>query len=151
MLDKITNMTDKIYIFQVFLFLSLFFMIACTQPNTNIKRKAKKEVFRQTYATFVEIDKINYNFDKVKGTKKCIRHQFVLKNKSTRPLYISDVISGCGCLSVKFSKRIFTLNDTASVSIEYMPGNRTGYYTQSVMVLLNDGRYYLLVSINGTI
>ncbi len=127
--------------------LSVFVLSACTQAE----RKQRKEVVRQSFASFVEVDSVRYDFGELKADEGRIRHRFILRNTSHLPLFISDIISGCGCMTVGYTKNVFASGDTASVTVTFFPGSMKGAFDKSTLILLNDGRFYLSVSMRGII
>ncbi|MDY6249213.1 MAG: DUF1573 domain-containing protein [Prevotella sp.] len=111
----------------------------------------KKKVFHQIYASFVGVDSCHYDFGKITKTGETIEHQFVFTNNSKEILFISDVIAGCSCVTTDFTKNVFDQEQTAAVRVKYSPSNKKGTFRKSILVLLNDGKYYLQVSIQGFI
>lgn len=131
-----------------FLFLQALtlLILSCTSPPTE-----KKQTTRQRFASFVEVDSCNYDFGDIRNNGEPVEHLFKLKNEGNETLFISDVIGGCDCIATSFTKSPFSPSETATVRIRFSPLNKKGIFNKSVLVLLNDGEYYIQVFIQGVI
>jgi hypothetical protein len=63
-----------------------------------------------------------------------VKHAFVLKNESSRPLAIKDLTSSCGCTASKIGKRILLPGESDSIEVEFKSKGYSGPVQQFVYV-----------------
>ena len=138
---------DKDYLSKmVVLILCFALFVSCNIKNE--RRIKQKKVHHQTCATFIEIDSAKYDMGRIRWSGKPIKHLFILKNSSSQRLYINDIVTGCGCITVDYTKKIIFPKDTASVTMKYTPNKRSAF-DKSALILLNGGKYYVQISLSG--
>lgn len=72
-------------------------------------------------------------------------------NRGRKPVTISDVRTYCGCAAPSFTRKPILPGKTGQVTITYDPYNRPGRFSKDVYVLLNDGRQYQQVRMQGQV
>ena len=97
----------------------------------------------QRLATFFKIHQIKY----IQTSKQEWSINITFTNNSNKYISISDVILGCGCLRAIYSKAGIKPFQKGMIKIIYTHNNNTTYFKKSMMVLLNDGKYYKIIDI----
>jgi hypothetical protein len=91
----------------------------------------------------------NFNFGEI-SVNDTILHDFYVKNVSNNELTIKNVISNCGCTITDFEKESKKNNDSARVSIKFIP-NKVGYVKQNIVLEANTVPPFTILKIEGVI
>ncbi|WP_299337544.1 DUF1573 domain-containing protein [uncultured Psychroserpens sp.] len=91
----------------------------------------------------------NYNFGTL-SIKDTLTHTFFLKNISKNKLLIRDAISSCGCTTIEFSKDAIVKNDSAKITVQFIP-DKLGYSEKTIVVEANTNPPYNILTLKGDI
>lgn len=97
----------------------------------------------------IEIIEKTYNFDEIK-LKDTLNHIFLIKNISSKDLIISNVHSNCGCTITSFSKNAVKENETAKISVKFIPIKK-GMQEKSVVVEANTSPPFTVLKLKGLV
>jgi hypothetical protein len=111
-------------------------------------------VFAQGQPAFMKQlvpDKRIFDFGNIYEKNGKVSHVFVLKNTGSKPLAITDVNSWCGCTTANYTKRAILPGKTGEVTVTYNPYSRPGRFSKEVVLLLNDGKFYIRLWLKGNV
>ncbi|MHB1278755.1 MAG: DUF1573 domain-containing protein [Bacteroidia bacterium] len=74
---------------------------------------------------------------------------FVAYNIAKDPLVISDVVVGCGCTNVEYSKDTLFGGDSVVITVTYNPVNQKGKFEKAIFVYNNGMPYQVFLTIKG--
>lgn len=127
-------------------FVNVLFLFSCSSQNEN--KNIEKEM---NYAYFVHVDSLDYNLGVVREDSGFANIEFCLKNQGDKNLYISAIPVACNCLSVNFERKIIYPENDFYIKIQFNPKKRKGYFYRKILIIFNDGMYYMILSLHGTI
>lgn len=127
----------KIVCFSVITFLE----ISCVR-STTYKQKSYdiRKVERQILADSIRINNVE---SKKNGKNWDITVELI--NEGNSYMSISSVISGCSCIKTKYDKKPIKHLGKSYMKITYTPYNQEVYFSKSVMLLFNEGKYYKII------
>ena len=99
---------------------------------------------------FVPDQKV-HDFGTIQEKDGPVSHVFLLTNKGSKPLAISDVSVWCGCTTTEFSKEPIRPGQTGRVKVTFNPSYRPGKFSKEVVVLTEDGSSYVRLWVKGTV
>lgn len=151
---------------KIFFFLFLIDLILLLNSCKNIRRKnvlnhsatiqqinhptcTNRKEITQEYASFIKETACKVIKKKDKWNNYVLIFTIKLQSDYSKDLFISDVISGCKCVDVKFDKKPFKKGNAILLQIEYKPEKGEAYFNKKIMILFNDGKYYYVESIKG--
>lgn len=85
----------------------------------------------------IEIDKKIYDFQSLNEGIK-YNTEFKITNVGNEPLIISNVASGCGCITTSFPKEPIKPNDSKTIQVVYNTAGRMGAFNKSVTLTSNS-------------
>lgn len=91
-------------------------------------------IFRDT----IRLGRI-FEGEKVRGT-------FYVKNHTTQPMILSDVITGCGCTTTEYTKEPIESGKSRKISFTFDSKSRDGYQLKTIDVISSDklrGRVFI--------
>jgi hypothetical protein len=106
------------------IFLLLFFAFAltgCSQPLQNIVDKSPIE------------DAYSWDFGKAKEGE-ILKHNFLLKNDSTKPLKIQSINTSCSCTVSKVKKKTLLQGESTYIEVEFNTKGYSGLNEQYIYV-----------------
>lgn len=124
----------------------LFLLSSC-----NLKKEQEITVHKMKYAEFVKTDTMDYDFGVIKEVDGVVNHDFSFFNTNDSYIYISVVPVVCPCLQVKYPKGKIETGERFTISVSYNPENRNGYFNRHIMIVLNNGEYYINPTIKGIV
>jgi hypothetical protein len=77
--------------------------------------------------------------------------EFVVANKSTRPVRITNVQPSCGCTTPDWTKEPIPVNGTGFIKASYDPKGRPGYFDKSLSVTTDWDGTPVVLHIKGTV
>jgi hypothetical protein len=84
----------------------------------------------------ISFEKTTHDFGTMKQNST-IEYEFMLSNKGTAPLIISDVVKTCGCTVPSWPKEPIRPGGTAVIKVTY-DSKRVGQFNKEVIVKTND-------------
>ena len=99
---------------------------------------------------FVPDQKV-HDFGTIQEKDGPVSHVFLLTNKGSKPLAISDVSVWCGCTTTEFSKEPIRPGQTGRVKVTFNPSYRPGKFSKEVVVLTEDGSSYVRLWVKGSV
>lgn len=85
----------------------------------------------------IEIDKKIYDFQSLNEGIK-YNAEFKIINIGNEPLIISNVASGCACITTSFPKEPIKPNDSKTIQVVYNTAGRMGVFNKSVTLTSNS-------------
>lgn len=92
----------------------------------------------------------HYDFGKVKEGEK-LTHTFMFQNTGAYPLYISNVISPCGCTVPEYDKQPILPGKEGKITIEFNTQGRLGNQEKKLTVIANIPQEHTYVSFKATV
>ena len=110
----------------------------------------KTKVEYSKYAK-VEVKNPKYDFGEI-YLKDTINHNFILKNISDNIFYISKVLSGCGCTSVEYEKKIIQNGDEIIIKTQFIANEtKLGKSKNIIIVEGNSEQGIIRLELNGIV
>ncbi len=70
-----------------------------------------------------------------------VETEFFAVNQNNMPIYITDVITDCGCTSVHYSTDTLSAETVGSIRVQFDPDHRGGYFLKAIVVRTNEDIY----------
>lgn len=67
-----------------------------------------------------------------------VNTSFAIKNVGNKPLIIRNVVTGCGCTSVKYDRKPLKSNDTAIVKLTFDSKGQFGAQMKTIEIISTD-------------
>lgn len=99
----------------------------------------------------METDSECFDFGTIKENEGLIKHTFKIKNTSNDTIIINKVLQGCGCISVSYPPQPIFPSSTIDFTVSFNPKNRYGIFHKVILILLNNGAFYITLTICGNI
>lgn len=118
--------------------------------NISSKNKSKKYIpkeVHQTVASFIKVYSIFYTKIEDKKDEQW-KIDLTLVNGSNNVIYLSTVLTGCGCIKSKYNKEPIKPKQKFKISFCYTPYNKEVHFSKDIMIFLNDGIYYYAVNLH---
>lgn len=110
--------------FSIFIFLLL--VLSC-----NSKKPIESQNNLTPEFTTIEFSESSHDFGKLKAGETVI-FSFSIKNTGKNDLYISDLISDCGCLKARFNEKILKSGKTGYIEAEF---NSSGLFGKQLKMI----------------
>lgn len=120
---------------------------ADTVTDNKIERDSIKNAMEPSEITFVQS---HHDFGTVKEGVR-LAHEYVFKNTGDKPLYISDVISPCGCTVPEYDKQPILPGKEGKIKIEFNTEGRVGNQEKKLTVIANIPQEHTFVSFKATV
>ncbi len=92
-----------------------------------------------------------FNFGTIEEAKGKVTHTFVFENKGKKPVTISEVNSGCGCIGNVVTKEPVKPGGKGKVTITFDPSYKSGFFSKEVVVFSDSSKLFNRVWVEGTI
>lgn len=109
-----------------------------------------KEVISNPYKTFLP-NKTVHDFGTILEKNGKVSYTFQFANIGKTPIVINDVISGCSCTTVNFTKNVIMPGKKGLLTVQYNPQNREGMFSKRIEVRINGGKDILYCRIKGSV
>ena len=119
--------------------------------SCNPKDRQRMSSHRMLFASFITPESRDYDFGTIKESDENVNHIFVFKNSKKEKIYISKIPTLCPCLSVNYPKKGINPGETFGVKVIYDPKNRKGFFYHQIMIIFNDGKYFINPTIKGIV
>jgi hypothetical protein len=128
-----------------FLFIGFILIVSsCDKSNASYDpNKMSKGV--------VQFDKSSHDFGTLKEEDGFVTHKFTFKNTGTEPLFITKVVSSCGCTSPDWTKEAIKPGETGFVEAKYNPEGHPGIFNKALTVMSNTADSVLGLFISGQV
>lgn len=133
---------------RTYIFKTVFLALLC---SCNPKGQQKETNHKMQFANFIKTDSLNYNFGTIKDGDRNINHVLVFTNSKKETIYISKIPTLCPCLSLNYPRKKINPNETFWIKVSYTPKIKTGFFNHQIMIILNDGKYFINPTIKGII
>lgn len=101
----------------------------------------------KTMETKVNIDNVSVQLGNFDWRKKQ-EHTFILKNVGDKPLFIEDVSTSCGCITVDYFKEPVRQGEYGMVTVAYQ-AERPEYFNKTITVYCNVETSPIKLTISG--
>ena len=108
-------------------------------------------VYSQTFSESLSFKERSYDFGKIQEKDGLVSHEFIFQNISKKPVAISGVFSGCGCVNFEYPKRPIKPNEKGTVKVYFNPAYRPGFFSKEIVVMTNDNKNYTRIWVKGTV
>lgn len=105
----------------------------------------------QTESSALSFDQAIYDFGQIMEKDGAVSHTFVFTNRTQHPVVISKIITGCGCISQKFTRKPVNTGEKGEIVITYNPLYRPGFFSKEIVVLSKDGQEQSRIWIKGNV
>lgn len=124
-------------------------LAACCWGQAAAQRRDNKTVVTaRADSTVVRLDRTAHDFGDIRRRGGDVTADFVLTNKGTQPLVITQVVTSCSCLKADFSRKPFAPGAQSTVRFRYEPHKADpGTFYKVVKIYTSAGR--LLVTLQG--
>ena len=92
-----------------------------------------------------------FNFGIIDEEKGLVSHEFEFQNKDKKPVAITGVTSGCGCVKFDYPKQPISPGAKGVVKVYFNPAYRPGFFSKEIVVLTNENQNYNRIWIKGTV
>lgn len=121
-------------------FLYVCFLLGCVFP-----------LQAQVFSEDIQFEERVFDFGEIEEKDGLVSHEFVFKNRGQKTISISNVTSGCGCVSFEFPKEPVRPNAGGKVEVTYNPAYRPGFFSKEIAVLTNNNANYNRIWVKGTV
>lgn len=101
--------------------------------------------------TQLSFDHTTWNFGDVDEKKGKVEHIFTFENKSTKPIVIVDVVSGCGCTTPSYSRKPILAGERGEIKVAFDPTNRPGKFSKGVSVMTSASTTAVTLMLEGNV
>jgi hypothetical protein len=124
-------------------FILLLFGSACNSSGSG------KQAQKPSGNTTITFDKTVHDFGTVNGNED-LGCRFSFVNSGTDVLVISDVVAGCGCTAVQYSKKPLEPGQKGFLEVVFDPRGQAGFQRKNVRVFANipDGSILITIKAN---
>lgn len=114
-------------ILRILLILVMIFSLASCYANNSAKIQGEAANAGKM------VDPFTLDFGKVKQGE-ILKHNFTLKNDSSKTLNIKDVNTSCGCTASKIAKKILQPGESTVIDVSFKSKGYKGQVTQFIYV-----------------
>ena len=97
----------------------------------------------------LEFDKMVHNFGEIMHKSGPVSCTFTLKNTSSKPAVIYNVVSTCGCTDVKWTKEPIRPGQSGTVSVTYSNDEGAYPFDKNLTVYLSDVKKPVILKVRG--
>lgn len=105
----------------------------------------------QTPSATIQFEERVYNFGTILEKKGKVTHTFVFQNNGKRPVVITDVYSGCGCIGKVHSKDPVRPGEKGEITVTFDPYYKSGFFSKEIVVYNNNNQNYNRIWVEGTV
>lgn len=124
-------------------FILLLFVSACSFSESG------KQAHKPSGNTVMTFDKTEHDFGSVSDDED-LGCRFSFVNSGSDILVISDVVAGCGCTAVQYSKEPLEPGQKGFLEVIFDPRGQTGFQRKNVRIFANipDGSMLITIKAN---
>ena len=97
----------------------------------------------------LEFDKMVHNFGEILHKSGSVSCTFTLKNSSSKPAVIYNVVSTCGCTDVKWTREPIRPGQSGTVSVTYSNDEGAYPFDKNLTVYLSDVKKPVILKVRG--
>ncbi len=128
--------------------LILCIVVCCWGPAAAQQRDRKPAAAARADSTVVSLDRTTHDFGDIRRRGGDVTADFVINNKGTHPLVITQVLTSCSCLKADFSRKPLAPGTQGTIRFRYEPHKADpGTFYKVIKIHTNAGR--LLVTLQG--
>jgi hypothetical protein len=109
-----------------------------------------KQAHKPSGNTAITFDKTVHDFGSVNDSED-LGCRFSFVNSGTDILVISDVVAGCGCTAVKYSKKPLKPGQKGFLEVIFDPRGQAGFQRKNVHVFANIPKGSILITIKANV
>ena len=91
-----------------------------------------------------------YIFGEIEEGKK-VEHTFAFENSGTKPLFISAVVSTCGCVVAEFPQKPVTKGQTENIKVTFDSAEKIGQQAKTLIIQSNAVNGEIKLKIKGNV
>ena len=99
----------------------------------------------------VSFDELKWNFGDVAEDGGSVEHTFSFVNRSSKPVVILDVTTGCGCTTPTYSRKPVMSGGKGEIVVSFDPMNRPGHFSKGVAVLTSASKEAVTLTVEGVV
>ncbi|WPQ66179.1 DUF1573 domain-containing protein [Chitinophaga sancti] len=122
-------------------FYILLFFTGVSIPQLNAQTANNSLVFRE----------IKYDFGNIKEKDGKVTHTFIFSNTGRTPVVIENVITGCSCTAITFSKAPVKTGKQGRITVCYNPAYRKYLFSKEIDVVTNEHNNVNRIWIKGNV
>ncbi len=96
-------------------------------------------------------DHTTWNFGDIAEQKGSVEHTFSFENRSSKPIVIVDVMSGCGCTTPSYSRKPIMAGQRGEIKVAFDPMNRPGKFSKGVSVMTSASTTAVTLTLEGNV
>lgn len=96
-------------------------------------------------------DHTTWNFGEIAEQNGKVEHTFTFENRSSRPIVIVDVVSGCGCTTPSYSRKPILVGQGGEIKVAFDPMNRPGKFSKGVSVMTSISTKPVTLMLEGNV
>ena len=96
-------------------------------------------------------DSREWDFGAILETDGMVRHDFLVFNRSDRPLRLLRAIPGCSCISARLPRETLAPGQSAAVEVTFTPAGAAGPVLRTVEIQADGGRSLGILSISADV
>ncbi|KAA6352302.1 hypothetical protein EZS27_000252 [termite gut metagenome] len=120
----------------------IFFVILITFGNY---------LYSQEALSTLSFEERIFDFGDILEKNGKISHTFIFKNIGRTPVVVSEVVSGCGCTSHKYSPEPVAADKKGTVTVTYDPLYRPGFFSKEILIYSNGHKHINRIWITGKV
>lgn len=99
----------------------------------------------------VVVDKSSHDFGTILETAGKVSAKFVVTNKTSAPVVLTNVRASCGCTTPDWTKTPIEPGKTGTVTATYDPAGRPGPFEKTVTITTSGDPDRITVRLKGTV
>ena len=96
-------------------------------------------------------DSREWDFGAIREADGMVRHEFVVFNRSDRPLRLLRAIPGCSCISARLPQGVLSPGQSAAVEVSFTPAGAAGPVIRTVEIQAGGGVSLGILSISADV
>ena len=96
-------------------------------------------------------DSREWDFGAIREADGVVRHEFVVFNRSDRPLRLLRAIPGCSCISARLPQGVLSPGQSAAVEVSFTPAGAAGPVIRTVEIQAGGGVSLGILSISADV
>lgn len=101
--------------------------------------------------TQLVFDHTTWSFGDIEEQNGSVEHTFTFENRSSKPIVIVDVMSGCGCTTPTYSRKPIVAGARGEIKVAFDPMNRPGKFSKGVSVMTSSSTTPVTLTVEGNV
>lgn len=125
--------------------------IFCMLLSCTAAQVAAQQSQQQNEQAAIIFDAVSHDFGDVAEDGGSVEHTFTFTNRTSKPVVILDVTTGCGCTTPTYSRKPVMGGQTGSITVAFDPINRPGHFSKDIVVLTSASKEPITLQVEGVV